>query len=185
MLYWHSYIVYGPKCCALRIFEGEMQESGHIQNVTSSTIAPQQSIHHIGSRQSKAATTHNPSSIVLPEKRAQVITLRQNEVDTVNECADKDTIHEHRIDIGQEQSGLLGYEVFSGKLALDKRSKAKSADDKSGSGIRNPESVDAKLTSKALTWGSQRLSLVDVISVSPCCKLYPIVSLNLMMLNDI
>ena len=68
-----------------------MQGSGHIQTVTSSAIVPQQSVHHAGKEQSKVGN---------PEKRAEVKTLRLNEVNIVNECPDKDTIHDHRIDIG-------------------------------------------------------------------------------------
>lgn len=144
-----------------------MQEPDHhIQNVASSSIVPQQSVHDTGSRRSKVTTTQNSSPTVFSENRAKAKTLRQNEINVANECPERGTIHEHRIDIGEEHSGLLGYEVLCGKLALDKKFKNRSADDQDGSGIGNSEIVDAKLTSKTLTWGSQKLSLVDVISVT-------------------
>lgn len=154
----------------------------HVQNVASSTIVPKQSVHDTGSKHSKVATKKNSSPTVFSEKRSKVKRLRQNEINVGNECPERGTVHEHRIDIGEEHSGLLGYEVFCGKLALDKKFESTSGDDQDGSGIGNLRIVDAKLTSKALTWGSQKLSLVDVISVSPYWKLYSIFWLNLMVL---
>ncbi|RWW05196.1 hypothetical protein GW17_00031542 [Ensete ventricosum] len=74
--------------------------------------------------------------------------------------------HEHRIDIGDEKSDLLGYEIFSGKLFLYKKMKSTRDEEQTGSGTINSDSMDAKLTSKALIWGSNVLSLEDVISVS-------------------
>ncbi|KAA8522651.1 hypothetical protein F0562_009187 [Nyssa sinensis] len=73
---------------------------------------------------------------------------------------------EHRIDIGDEQSDLLGYEVFSGKLVLDKGKTSKCTDLQTSTEIMNQDAVDAKLTRKALVWGSHMLCLEDVISVS-------------------
>lgn len=143
-----------------------MQESDHhILNVALSTTLPPQSVHHTGNKPSKVVTAQNPPSIV-PEKRGKVKTSRHNEVGIANGYPENATTHEQRINIQEEQSVLLGYEVLSGKLSFDKRYKGRSSDDQSGLGIGNAESIDAKLTSKALTWGSQKLYLADVISVS-------------------
>jgi hypothetical protein len=77
----------------------------------------------------------------------------------------KEKAHEHRIDIiGDEKSDLLGYEVLTGQLVLDK--KGKSVDENAGPGAEKTNSVNAKLTSKALLWGSNVLSLDDIVSVS-------------------
>lgn len=77
----------------------------------------------------------------------------------------KEKAHEHRIDIiGDEKSGLLGYEVLTGQLVLDKKNK--SVDDNAGPGAGKTNSVNSKLTSKALLWGSNVLNLDDVVSVS-------------------
>ncbi|KAI5439714.1 hypothetical protein KIW84_025185 [Lathyrus oleraceus] len=74
------------------------------------------------------------------------------------------------LDQGDEKSDLLGYVVFSGKLVLDKRkisvNNNKSDAQQTSFDTTNQASVDAKLTSKALLWGSHVLHLDDVISVS-------------------
>ncbi|KAI5419287.1 Sphingoid long-chain bases kinase 1 [Lathyrus oleraceus] len=74
------------------------------------------------------------------------------------------------LDQGDEKSDLLGYVVFSGKLVLDKRkisvNNYKSDAQQTSFDTTNQASVDAKLTSKALLWGSHVLHLDDVISVS-------------------
>ncbi|XP_078447810.1 long-chain base (LCB) kinase 1 [Wolffia australiana] len=76
-------------------------------------------------------------------------------------------VSEHRIEIGEEQGDLLGFEIFSGKLALDGRPKNAAGEEGDGS----VNAVDARLTTKALYWGSHVLSLQDVISVSYCSGL--------------
>ncbi|GAV86936.1 DAGK_cat domain-containing protein [Cephalotus follicularis] len=134
------------------------------------------------------------SPIVFPERRGKKLkpSSRRNEVEaTATNEADKD---EHRIDMvgttaatgADEKSDLLGYVVFSGKLIFDKR---KSTHDNinlnltSTTNVKQPPppapslqqkqtsstdqgAVDARLTSKALVWGSNMLHLNDVISVS-------------------
>ncbi|XP_047310892.1 sphingoid long-chain bases kinase 1-like [Impatiens glandulifera] len=76
--------------------------------------------------------------------------------------------NEHRVDIQDEQSELLEYEVVSGKLILDSRNSdcccpiplpyfMKAA---------NQDGVEANLTRKELAWGSDILQLDDVVSVS-------------------
>ncbi|XP_011033116.1 PREDICTED: sphingoid long-chain bases kinase 1-like isoform X3 [Populus euphratica] len=87
-------------------------------------------------------------------------------------------IDELKIDIGggaaaggDENSDLLGYVVFSGKLILDRRSASSSSPYHSNTikdqaDITNQQAVDAKLTSKALVWGSRMLHLEHVISLA-------------------
>ncbi|KAJ0248706.1 Sphingoid long-chain bases kinase 1 [Hirschfeldia incana] len=79
---------------------------------------------------------------------------------------------EHRIDIGDEKSDLLGSLVYAGKLVLDKRKSASGKDateiqQPSSADVFNKKSVDARLTSKALVWGgSHVLQLHDVVSLT-------------------
>ncbi|GKU90963.1 hypothetical protein SLEP1_g4900 [Rubroshorea leprosula] len=120
--------------------------------------------------------THS-SPIVFPEKRTKKLkaSSRRSEVGVNDVQAEKSKGDEHRIDIGggDEKSDLLAGVVYSGKLILDKRNNTTTAssnssdvDQKSSTGVPNQEAVDAKLTSKALVWGSQVLPLDDVISVT-------------------
>ncbi|PHT48277.1 hypothetical protein CQW23_12485 [Capsicum baccatum] len=67
-----------------------------------------------------------------------------------------------RIDIGDEQSDLLRYEVFSGKLILDKGKAHKSSKLESSKEVVSQDAVEAKLTSKAMDWGSDILHQGDV-----------------------
>lgn len=129
-----------------------------LQNIVSFSVLGRKSLRSAGSKQSQAATGHPTSPVVFPEKQG-------HRVSTVNEDPQKANVQEHRVDI-DELSDLLGYDIFSGKLAFVKSSKSGGIDDQSGSGHANPTFFDAKLTSKALIWGSQTLLLDDVVSVS-------------------
>lgn len=140
--------------------------------------SPQQSLRRLGLC-SQIATGEHSSPIVFPEKRGKVKASRKTSVPTTIRPDDQDITKnfEHRIDIagaggggGDEKSDLLGYVVFSGKLILDKRKLATNdnADAQQTSEITNQDAVDAKLTSKAMAWGSQVLHLDDVISVCIC-----------------
>lgn len=142
--------------------------------------SPQQSLRRLGLC-SQIATGEHSSPIVFPEKRGKVKASRKgSEVSDPTSILpdDQDTTKnfEHRIDIGgggggDEKSDLLGYVVFSGKLVLDKRKTTinnNGGAQQASSDITNQEAVDAKLTSKALVWGSQVLHLDDVISVIFC-----------------
>lgn len=142
--------------------------------------SPQQSLRRLGLC-SQIATGEHSSPIVFPEKRGKVkATSRKTSVPPTTIRPDDQDItknFEHRIDIagaggggGDEKSDLLGYVVFSGKLILDKRKLATNdnADAQQTSEITNQDAVDAKLTSKALAWGSHVLHLYDVISVCIC-----------------
>nr|DAD36062.1 TPA_asm: hypothetical protein HUJ06_006702 [Nelumbo nucifera] len=144
-----------------------MQNSGNLsQHISPLRLTTQQSLRRLGSRCSQIATGQHCSPTVFPEKRGKVKALRQNEVNDTSDNTGKLKTHDHRIDIGDEHSDLLGYTVFSGRLILDKRTSSGDADAQTSKETRNQDAVDAKLTSKALVWGSHMLSLDDVISVS-------------------
>ncbi|XP_039123932.1 sphingoid long-chain bases kinase 1 isoform X1 [Dioscorea cayenensis subsp. rotundata] len=138
----------------------------HLQNTGSLKVLPQHAGRRASNRRTQVATGQQSSPTVFPEKRSKVKSSRQNDVNVANEDLEKGMKHEHRIDIGNEQSDLLGYEVFSGKLALDKKSKRPNTEEQTEPGTSKHDSIDSKLTSKALIWGPRMLCLEDVISVS-------------------
>ncbi|KAL5761341.1 hypothetical protein ACOSQ2_020179 [Xanthoceras sorbifolium] len=130
---------------------------------------PQQSIRRLGLC---SQITQHSSPIVFPEKRSKKVKASSRPDDP---HFDKP----HRIDIpvsaaaNDEKSDLLGYLVYTGKLILDKRktiyvnnSTDVQQQQSSSTQLPNQDAVDAKLTSRALVWGSHFLSLDDVISVS-------------------
>jgi len=129
--------------------------------------------------------THS-SPIVFPEKQKRSKKLKaasSNSRSSTEAVADdpfpfnQPKIDEHRIDLGggaaaggDENSDLLGSAVLSGKLILDKRNTSSSSSyhtstTKDQADVTNQQAVDAKLTSKALVWGSHMLYLEHVISV--------------------
>jgi len=131
--------------------------------------SPQQSFRRLGLCSQLSTSGEHSSPIVFPEKRSKLKAGKNNSSD---HQAPKN--FEHRIDIpggGDEKSDLLGYVVFSGKLALDKRKISVNNNNKTDAqqqtsfDTTNQAAVDAKLTSKALLWGSHVLRLDDVISV--------------------
>lgn len=147
-----------------------MQKGGNLSTNNSLRLTPQQSLRRLGFC-SQIATGQHSSPVVFPEKRSKGWASRRgsdiNNTSSNNIGDDPKSLkrgEEHIIDIGDEQSDLLGYEVFSGKLILDKRKTNKNGDVQTE--ITNYDAVDAKLTSKALVWGSHMLRLDDVISVS-------------------
>ena len=154
-----------------------MQKSGSLSRsstspsvrVSSSSPQSQQSFRRLSL--CAQITTHS-SPIVFPEKRTKKLkaSSKRGESPVTDDQTDKSKREEHRINIvgGDEKYDLLGYVVYSGKLILDKRTKTNSADvdQSSFTDIANQEAVAAKLTSKALVWGSHVLPLDDVISVN-------------------
>lgn len=143
-----------------------MQKAGNLSKNNSLRLTPQQSLRRAGLC-SQIATGQHSSPVVFPEKRSKGKASRRGNISASTDDPKKLKGDEHRIDIGDEQSDLLGYEVFSGKLILDKRKTSKSTDVQSSTEVTNQDAVDAKLTSKALVWGgSHVLSLDDVVSVS-------------------
>ncbi|XVE49662.1 hypothetical protein DITRI_Ditri01bG0099600 [Diplodiscus trichospermus] len=141
--------------------------------VSSSSPQSQQSLRRL-SWCSQIATHSSP--IVFPEKRTKKLkaSSKRSEAPVKDDQPNKSKSEEHRIDIGggDEKSDLLGYVVYSGKLILDKRKNVPSntnssnVEQNSSTDIANQQAVAAKLTSKALVWGSHVLRLDDVISVS-------------------
>lgn len=156
-----------------------MQKSGSLSKSNNSlrVSVPPQSLRRMGL--CSPGGGHAASPVVFPEKRNKVKTAasRQNKNPmSVDDPFKVKKADEHRIDIiggggGDEKSDLLGYIVYTGKLVLDKR---KNVDDKNGKdGKQNSAemstqegAVNAKLTSRALVWGSNVLPLDNVVSVS-------------------
>ena len=141
-----------------------MQKGGSLSKNTSLRLTPQQSLRRLGLC-SQVATGQLSSPIVFPEKRGKVKASRHGDLSVSGDDIKKTKREEHIIDIVDEQSDLLGYEVFSGKLILDARKTSKNNATQTSTENMNQDAVDAKLTSKAFVWGSCVLSLEDVISV--------------------
>ncbi|KAK4608810.1 hypothetical protein RGQ29_002268 [Quercus rubra] len=161
--------------------------NSNIINTTSPlrVITPQR---RLGLCSQIATGGQHSSPIVFPEKRRQsrrttTITNNLSGVPTPADDPVKPKTFEHRIDIGlggpaasaaaaggDEKSDLLGYVVFSGKLVWDKRktsnNNATDVQQTSNTDVTSQVAIDAKLTSRALVWGSHMLALDDVISVS-------------------
>ncbi|XP_009393916.2 sphingoid long-chain bases kinase 1 [Musa acuminata AAA Group] len=135
-------------------------------NVPSPAGFLHQYVHRMSGKHSQTETVQHTSPVVFSETRGKVKSFEQIDANGTSEDPVKLKVHEHRLDIGDEKSSLLGYEVFSGKLVLDKKTKTTGDDEQTGSGPGNSDSIDAKLTTKALIWGSHVLSLEDVISIS-------------------
>ncbi|XP_010671256.2 sphingoid long-chain bases kinase 1 [Beta vulgaris subsp. vulgaris] len=142
-----------------------MQNTGVLPKNPSLRVTTQQSARRL-SFCSQITTGQHCSPVVFPEKRSKGKASRRNDVAVTNNDPQTAKRDEHRIDIGDEQSDLLGYDVFSGKLVLDNRKTKSSTDAQTSTETTNHEAADAKLTSKALVWGSNTLYLEDVISVS-------------------
>ncbi|KAK8508586.1 hypothetical protein V6N12_044502 [Hibiscus sabdariffa] len=153
---------------------GSLSRSSESQSVRVSS--PPQSLSQQSVRRlslcSQIATHSSP--IVFPEKRAKKhhASSKRGEAPVADDRTVKSK-KEHRLDIGgDEKSDLLGYVVYSGKLIFYKRKNAPAitnpanVEQNSSTDIANQEAVAAKLSSKALVWGSHVLSLDDVISVS-------------------
>lgn len=155
-----------PLSFAFRSFStvNGMQNSGSLPK-SNSLRSPQQSLRLLNFC-SQIATGQQTSPVVFPEKRTKGKVSRRTDVNACGDDPKKAKREEHRIDIGDEKSDLLGYEVISGKLVLDKRKTIKATDAQNSTETAHLDTVDAKLTSRALVWGSHVLSLDDVISVS-------------------
>ncbi|CAH9090170.1 unnamed protein product [Cuscuta europaea] len=152
-----------------------MQKSGNLSKNNSLRLAASspQSLRRLGFC-SQITTGQHSSPIVFPEKRNKGrSSARQGRDvgDTNFDDPNKDKEEEHKIDIGDEQSDLLGYVVFTGKLSLNEKNASKNAGEECSEETAIRDAVEAKLTSKAMVWGSQMLSLGDIISVSYCPSL--------------
>ena len=145
-----------------------MQKSGSLSKHSSLRLTTQQSLRRLGIC-SQVSTAQQTSPVVFPEKRgSRGKATKCGEISVNNDDTNGAKRTEHRIDVGDEQSDLLGYEVFTGKLALDKTKSSKDSVVQTSENS-NSDAVDAKLTSNALIWGSKMLHLDDVISVIPLC----------------
>ncbi|KAG8391113.1 hypothetical protein BUALT_Bualt01G0154200 [Buddleja alternifolia] len=147
-----------------------MQKSASLPKTSSLRLKTQQSLRHLGLC-SQTTSGQQTSPVVFPEKRSnRGKSATHGDISVTNDDFKKAKREEHRIDIGDEQSDLLGYEVFSGKLSLEKRKSSKNSEVQTSENV-NLALVDAKLTSKTLIWGSEMLRLDDVISLSYCVGL--------------
>ncbi|XP_027114184.2 sphingoid long-chain bases kinase 1-like isoform X2 [Coffea arabica] len=142
-----------------------MQKTANLSKNSSLRLTPQQSLRRMGLC-SQIVTGQQTSPIVFPERRSRGKASSRADINVSDHDPAKAKGKEHRIDIGDEQSDLLGYEVFAGKLVLDKRKPSKSTDVQTSTDTSTQDAIEVKLTSKALVWGTQILSLADVISVS-------------------
>lgn len=149
-----------------RLLGFDMQKSGNLSKNNSLKLAASpQSLRRLGIC-SQISTGQHSSPVVFPEKRSKGRSSARS--DGVNSSGDskKEKGEEHRIDVGDENSDLLGYDVFSGKLVLDKKKACKNAEVDVSKEIKGQNALDAKLTSKAMIWGSEMLALDDIVSVS-------------------
>ncbi|KAF7010241.1 hypothetical protein CFC21_024676 [Triticum aestivum] len=135
-----------------------------LENPTSRNSS-QKSSRRSSSRRSQKSAGQQSSPTVFPEKRGKSRSLRQKHVAVDNKDAKKGKNHERRTDTVDERSNFVGFEVYSGKLFYDRKNKSIGADGHLSSN-KKADTTDARLTSKALIWGSTVLSLEDVISVS-------------------
>ncbi|KAL6651130.1 hypothetical protein ACP70R_010055 [Stipagrostis hirtigluma subsp. patula] len=134
-----------------------------LENPTSRSSS-QKSSRRSGSRRSqKSAGQHSSPSF--QEKRSKSKSSRQKHFVIDDKGAKKTKGHEQKIDAADERSNFLGYEVYAGKLIFDKTNKS-TIDNNQSSANGKADAVDARLTSKALIWGSSVLILEDVVSVS-------------------
>nr|VDD27133.1 unnamed protein product [Brassica oleracea] len=147
-----------------------MQKSGVNRTPSLKVAIPQgsqQSLRRLGlCSQIATGGSQQSSPVVFPEKRSKKVkaSSRGGEISS-SDPEVKPKADEHRIDIGgggDEKSDLLGSLVYSGKLLLDKRGK----DERASTDVFNKKAVDARLTRRALVWGSNVLQLDDVVSLT-------------------
>jgi hypothetical protein len=134
-----------------------------LENPTSRSSSQKSSRRSSSSRRSQKSAGQHSSSTV-QEKRSKSKSLKQKHLVIDNKDVKKAKDLEQKIDVADERSNFLGYEVYAGKLIFDKKNKCTSDNYQLPDG--KADGVDARLTSKALIWGSSLLILEDVISVS-------------------
>lgn len=143
-----------------------MQKHGVLdQHINPLHILPQHSLRRLGNKSPRIVTEQHSLPAILPEKCGKVRSMQVNQENMINEDPDKVKVHDHRIDIGDEKSDLLGYVVISGKLVLDKKTTNTNADIQSAKESTDQIAFDAKLTRQALVWRTHTLYLDDIISV--------------------
>lgn len=143
-----------------------MQKHGILdQHINPLHILPQHSLPCSGNKSPRVVTVQHSLPAIVPEKCGKVRSIRVDRGNMINEDPDKVKVHDHRIDIGDEKSDLLGYVLISGKLVLDKKTINANADIQSAKESTNRNAFDAKLTRKALVWRTHTLYLDDIVSV--------------------
>ncbi|GJN19894.1 hypothetical protein PR202_gb07209 [Eleusine coracana subsp. coracana] len=136
-----------------------MQKSDHHeQNLTSPRGLIHKLFRRTTSKRSPTAADQQQSP-VFPETSNTTFLEQKDEAIKDPEIASTPGIRTE-----DEKSDLLGYEIYSGKLTLDNKSKIDSSEH-SGTGSSS-NCFDARLSTEALTWGSNILKLEDIISVS-------------------
>lgn len=140
-----------------------------LENPTSRSSSQKSSRRSNSRRSQKSAGQHSSPST--QEKRSKSRSSRQKHLVIDDKDAKKGKSHDHKTDVADERSNFLGYEVYSGKLIFDKTNKSTSNNNQLPAKGK-ADATDARLTSKALIWGSSLLLLEDVISVSLDEKMY-------------
>uniref|UniRef100_A0A0C9S6U6 TSA: Wollemia nobilis Ref_Wollemi_Transcript_10503_3435 transcribed RNA sequence n=1 Tax=Wollemia nobilis TaxID=56998 RepID=A0A0C9S6U6_9CONI len=115
---------------------------------------------------SQVTSGQNSSPAIPSERRGRVKSSKKIEINVSSENLAHSKGHEHRIDIGDENTDLLGQLLLSGKLVPDKKDSGSGLDNQALKSKESKAEVDAKLTTKAFVWGSHRLRLFDIIAVS-------------------
>lgn len=108
----------------------------------------------------------NSSPGTAREKRSRVKSSKTDELNVSVENLEHVNGHEHRIDIGDESSDLLGQLLVSGKLAPVKKKSSVGLDNQTIKSNTTKAEVNAKLTIKVFVWDTHCLSLGDIIAVS-------------------
>jgi hypothetical protein len=139
-------------------------DGSELENPTSRSSSQKSSRRSSSRRSQKSGGQHSSPST--QEKRSKSRSSRQKHLVIDDKDVKKGKNHDHKIDMLDERSNFLGCEVYSGKLIFDKKNKS-SSDNNHLPANGKAGAVDARLTSKALIWGSSGLVLLeDVISVS-------------------
>lgn len=146
-----------------------MQNDVILAKNNSLRIATQRSLRCLELRSQTASGQHT-SPVVYPEKHRRGKGSIHDDFSVKKVDPNKSKRVEHRIDVGDEQHDLLGYEIFNGKLSLYKKNSCEKYDVQTSDNA-NLDAVDARLTSKALIWGSEIMRLEDVVSLSYCVGL--------------
>lgn len=133
-----------------------------LENPTSRSSSQKSSRRSSSRRSQKSAGQH--SSPNTQEKRSKTRASRQKQLIFEDKDAKKGKKHDHKIDVADERSNFLGYEVYAGKLIFDKKNRSTSDNNELPSS-RKADAIDARLTSKALIWGPSLLLLEDIVSV--------------------
>lgn len=138
-------------------------DGSELENPTSRSSSQKSSRRSSSRRSQKSAGQHSLTGA--QEKRSKSKSSRQKHLVIDDKEAKKGKKHDHKIDVADERSNFLGYEVYAGKLILQKKNRSASDNNQLPSNGK-ADAIDARLTSKALIWGSSVLLLEDVVSVS-------------------